>query len=397
MTAMQKRMGGNNSSGVLVKLALWVVAEVNDTCACALHNCVFYANYTMQIRLLTFIAALCLALLSACTIVNPHYDPSKPHHTTKGFKNIYSEGTGGFGNFLKWQWERFNQTIAKPTADLSPVIANLELIHGPKKAQITWIGHASALVQMGGFNILTDPIFSDRASPVQFAGPKRFQAPGLSLAQLPPIDAVVISHNHYDHLDLDSVSALAALPNAPVFYVPLGIDTWFKAHVPNAKVFKTDWQEKHVLTKPQGNLALHFLPIQHWSSRTPFDRLATLWGSWALMAGDKAVWFSGDLGYSQDTANIGKQFPKGFDLSLIAVGAYEPRWFMKGQHINPAEAVTIHREIGSRKSVGIHWGTFTLTDEPLDQPIADLAAAKKDQSINENSFILLRHGQTTEF
>lgn len=351
----------------------------------------------MHTRLLTFIAALCLALLGACTMVNPHYDPSKPHHTMKGFKNIYSEGTGGFGNFLKWQWERFNKTIATPTADLSPVIANLALINAPTKPQITWIGHASALVQMGGFNILTDPIFSDRASPVQFAGPKRFQTPGLSIAQLPPIDAVVISHNHYDHLDLSSVRALAALPNAPVFYVPLGIDTWFKAHVPNARVFKTDWQQMHVLSKLQGNLTLHFLPIQHWSSRTPFDRLATLWGSWALMAGDKAVWFSGDLGYSQDTANIGKQFPQGFDLSLIAVGAYEPRWFMKGQHINPAEAVTIHREIGSRKSVGIHWGTFTLTDEPLDQPIADLAAAKKEQSINENSFILLRHGQTTEF
>ena len=171
--------------------------------------------------------------------------------------------------------------------------------------------------------------------------------------------------------------------------------------MPNAKVFKTDWQGKHVLKKLQGKsgdeLVVQLLPVQHWSSRTPFDRLATLWGSWALQAGNKAVWFSGDLGYSQDTANIAKQYPQGFDLSLIAVGAYEPRWFMKGQHINPQEAVMVHREIGSRKSVGIHWGTFSLTDEPLDQPIADLAEAKKAQLQDDLSFMLLRHGQTTGF
>jgi L-ascorbate metabolism protein UlaG (beta-lactamase superfamily) len=343
------------------------------------------------------VIALNIVLLSACMSANPHYDPSKAHHTPKGFKNNYSEGTGGFDQFLKWQWQRLGQTVAKPTADLSPIAANLALIQSPQSAQVTWIGHASSLIQMGGFNVLTDPHFSERAGPVQFAGPKRFQAPGLSISQLPRIDAVVISHNHYDHLDLQSVRALAALPNAPVFYVPLGIDNWFEANVPAAKVYKTDWQGKHTLNTPQGSLVVQLLPVQHWSSRTTFDRSATLWGSWAIFAGGKAVWFSGDLGFSQDTANIGQQFPQGFDLSLIAVGAYEPRWFMRGQHINPAEAVTIHREINSRKSVGIHWGTFSLTDEPLDQPILDLAAARKAQSLKDEQFILLRHGQTTSF
>jgi L-ascorbate metabolism protein UlaG (beta-lactamase superfamily) len=341
--------------------------------------------------------AFILVLLSACAAANPNFDSSKAHHTPKGFKNNYSEGTGGFGQFLKWQWERLGKSVSAPSADLSPVQANLDLIRSPKSAQVTWIGHASTLIQMGGFNVLTDPHFSERASPVQFAGPKRFQAPGLSLAQLPRIDAVVISHNHYDHLDLQSVRALAELPDAPVFYVPLGIDDWFAANIPKAKVFKTDWQGKHALNKPQGSLVVQLLPVQHWSSRSVVDRSSTLWGSWAIMAGDKAVWFSGDLGHSQDTANIGQQFPLGFDLSLIAVGAYEPRWFMKGQHINPDEAVTIHREIKSRKSVGIHWGTFSLTDEPLDQPILDVATAKKDKSLKDEEFILLRHGQTTDF
>lgn len=338
-----------------------------------------------------------LVLLGACVSANPHFDPTKAHHTAKGFKNNYSEGTGGFDQFLKWQWQRLGKKVAEPTADLSPIAANLELIKFPKTAQVTWIGHATALIQMGGFNLLTDPHFSERAGPVQFAGPKRFQAPGLTLEQLPRIDAVVISHNHYDHLDLQSVRALAALPDAPVFYVPLGVDVWFEANVPAAKVFKTDWQDKHVLNGSQGNLVVQLLPVQHWSSRAVLDRSATLWGSWAIMTGDKAVWFSGDLGYSKDTANIGQQFPQGFDLSLIAVGAYEPRWFMKGQHIDPTEAVMIHREINSRKSVGIHWGTFRLTDEPLDQPIVDLAAAKKAVSLKEDDFVLLRHGQTIGF
>ncbi len=352
----------------------------------------------MYSNLRVFSVVLAATIFTACSMTNVHFDPSKAHHTPTGFKNKYKDGLEGFGAFLTWQWERLNKKIAKPVADLSVSAPNLQAIQNPTSAQVTWIGHATALVQMGGFNILTDPIFSERASPVQFAGPKRHQAPSLRLAQLPRIDTVIISHNHYDHLDLDSVRALAAMPKPPIFYVPLGIDDWFKSNVPGATVVKTDWLDQHTLASAAASsLDLRLLSVQHWSSRTPFDRKATLWGSWVLTAGDKTVWFSGDLGYSQDTADIGKLYPKGFDLALIAVGAYEPRWFMKGQHINPAEAVTIHKEIAARKSVGIHWGTFELTDEPLDQPIADLAEAKKTQQIANDAFILLRHGQTVGF
>jgi L-ascorbate metabolism protein UlaG (beta-lactamase superfamily) len=338
-----------------------------------------------------------IIMLNACSMTNPNFDASKPHHTPSGFKNRYNDEMGGFSNFLKWQWERFGKKTLPPSADLSPISPNLTLIQSPKDAQVTWVGHSTALIQIGGLNILTDPIFSEFSSPVQFVGPKRFKAPGLSLAQLPRIDVVIVSHNHYDHLDINSVRTLAAMPNAPTFYVPLGIELWFKDHVPGAKVVKADWQDKLTFSQASNNLVLQLLPVQHWSSRTPFDRKATLWGSWALSAGAKSVWFSGDLGYSQDTKDIGKQFPQGFDLALIAVGAYEPRWFMKNQHINPAEAVTIHAEIASRKSVGIHWGTFGLTDEPLDQAILDLAAAKKAQAIADSAFVLLKHGQTISF
>ena len=347
--------------------------------------------------LVAALTALCCMLLAACGSTNVHYDSKKPHHTPSGFVNKYSDELGGFKAFITWQWERFGKKVPAPTADLSPVQPNLAAIAKPTQAQITWVGHSSALLQMGGFNVLTDPHFSERASPVSFSGPKRHQAPGLSLQQLPRIDAVVISHNHYDHLDLASVRALAAMSQAPTFYVPLGIDAWFKDHVPAAKVVKADWQDTLTHNSAAGALTLQFLAVQHWSSRTPFDRKATLWGSWALQAGGTSVWFSGDLGYSKDTQDIAAQYPQGFDLALIAVGAYEPRWFMKGQHINPAEAVTIHSELKSRKSVGIHWGTFTLTDEPLDQPLKDLDEAKKQQNIAAERFLMLRHGQTIAF
>ncbi len=336
-------------------------------------------------------------MLGACSSTNPYYDPKRAHHTPNGFKNNYADDLNGSGSFFRWQWERFGKTIPAPIVSLAPVPADLVAIAQPKTAQVTWVGHATALVQMSGFNVLTDPMFSDRASPVQFAGPKRHQPPGLSVAQLPRIDVVIISHNHYDHLDLDSVRALASLPNPPTFYLPLGVDLWFKDNVPQAKVVRADWHDEFKLSKSGQVLTLQLLPVQHWSSRTPFDRKATLWGSWALKTVDKSVWFSGDLGYSKDTLEIAKLHPAGFDLALIAVGAYEPRWFMKGQHINPAEAVTIHQEVKSKKSVGIHWGTFMLTDEALDQPMRDLAQAKSAQKIDDQAFVLLKHGQTMAF
>lgn len=351
-------------------------------------------------RMALYGACVALAcMVAGCTGLpaHPHHNPQKSHHTPTGFKNNYTDDFGGLGRFLRWQWERLGKTIAPPSADLSPITPDVQAIAQPTRAQVTWIGHSSALIQLNGFNVLTDPIWSERASPVSFAGPKRHQAPGLALAQLPRIDAVVISHNHYDHLDLPSVRALASAAHAPVFYVPLGIDLWFKAHVPNARVQVADWSDQFDLALGGQVLGLRLMPVQHWSSRTPFDRKDTLWGSWVLQSGGKSVWFSGDLGDSQDVDDLAAQYPNGFDLALIAVGAYEPRWFMKGQHIDPAQAVSIHQRIRSRQSVGIHWGTFLLTDEALDQPIHDLQQAKQKAQMPDHAFVLLRHGQTLGF
>ena len=335
-------------------------------------------------------------------MANPHYDPSKPHHTPDGFRNRYPHARTD-GDFWKWQQERRRLKLPKPpTQDLSCVAPDLAAVHRPPNVpQLTWIGHETLLLQIDGLNVLTDPVFSKRASPLPFAGPRRHQPPGLSLKQLPHIDLVLISHNHYDHLDKASVRALMRQPGgAPMFFVPLGIDHWFARNVrgtrlsgDNANVRAFDWDDEATLVGRSGPFTVHFCAVQHWSARGLYDRNHTLWGSWALLHPQLRFWFSGDLGYSQDTRDIGARFGH-FDVAAIAVGAYEPRWFMKAQHIDPAEAVQVMRDIGAQQAVGIHWGTFPLTDEALDQPIADLASALKAADVPAERFLLFRHGET---
>lgn len=254
------------------------------------------------------------------------------------------------------------------------------------------------LVQAGRLNVLTDPMFSERASAVQFIGPKRAQPPGMALKDLPPIDVVLISHNHYDHLDKQSVLDLAARSaqagqTPTLFLVPLGVKAWF-TDLGIGNVVELDWWEQHV---HQG-VAFNFTPVQHWSARGLGDRSQTLWGGYAVFAPDFHWYFSGDTGYSKDFADTRERFSArnagGFDLALIAVGAYEPRWFMKEQHVNPAEAVQIHKDLGAKRSVGVHWGTFSLTDESLDQPPKDLAQARQAQGLRDDEFFLMKIGET---
>ncbi len=357
-------------------------------------------------------AGIGLAFLGSCTAVNADYDPAKPHHTADGFKNNYV-GTidKSFGELLRWQIERIRNGLPRaaqaPTPQQLPDLAAIRgYATGPigaalKPPAITWIGHASMLVQAGGLNVLTDPVFSERASPVQFLGPRRAQPPGVALADLPPLDVVLISHNHYDHLDKAAVQEIArrsATAGKPtLFLVPLGMKAWF-ADVGIGNAVEMDWWDKYVY---QG-VEFNFTPVQHWSSRTLSDRNQTLWGGYAVFAPEFHWYFSGDSGYSKDFADTRARFAErqtpllggGFDLALIAVGAYEPRWFMAGQHVDPAEAVTVHRDLGAKRSVGVHWGTFELTDESLDQPPKDLAAARTAQGLKDEDFSVMAIGET---
>ena len=340
---------------------------------------------------LTFCTLLFLAAAQIACAAAPRFDPAKPHHSGEGFRNVHH--TGPRGSFWKWQRERWRKGLPKTPPGgyrfevLSPNVPYLK--ENGRETTVTWIGHATLLVQTGGVNILTDPHLSERASPVSFAGPKRVVPPAVALEDLPRIDLVLISHNHYDHLDERTVKRLAASPGgSPRFLVPLGIKEWFHSRGIET-VAEMDWWE----TKDLLGLSVHFVPTQHWSARSPFDRNETLWGAWVVERPGFRFFFCGDAGYSEHFREIASKFGS-FDLAALPIGAYEPRWFMKAAHLDPAEAVRVHREIGSRFSVAIQWGTFVLSDEPLDEPPVRLAEALAAEGADPGRFVALRHGET---
>ncbi len=354
-------------------------------------------------HLIILALVLCLPLLIACHPTNAHYDASKPHHTPTGFKNLYPMPEREEGSFWAWRYNAWKEGLPKPPKHpIAGVTPDLPFIQRNRDAvALTWVGHSTLLYQIDGVNILTDPVFSDRASPVSFAGPKRHQPPGVALKDLPHIDVVVISHNHYDHLDLASVRALQNQADGPpLFLVPLGIEAWFAENVPGIKLAGPeqnirwlDWGDTFQVVGRTAPVTFDFLPVQHWSKRTLWDHNATLWGSWAITHPQYRFWFSGDLGYSKATQDIGRTHGP-FDMAAIAVGAYEPRWFMKRGHVNPDEAVQVMQDVGAKRAVGIHWGTFQLTDEPLDQPPEDLAKAVQAHHLPADQFRVMQHGQT---
>lgn len=344
----------------------------------------------------------CRTLLA--TNANPDFRPAKPHHRPDGFANRYLEPSAKEG-LWRWQWERLRDGLPKPPAQ--PVIGvepDLREVNSPTgKATVTWVGHATMLLQVDGLNVLTDPHWGNRASPLRYAGPRRHQPPGIPFEALPRIDAVLISHNHYDHLDQTTVQRLMDTQSGVRFFVPLGVQHWFHENVRGTvlkgngrNVFALDWDDTFTLRGRTGEATLVFLAVQHWSARTLRDRYRTLWGSWAVLHPDFRFWFSGDLGYSQDTRDIGQKLGR-LDLAAIAIGAYEPRWFMRESHLNPAEAVQVMKEVNARSALAIHWGTFEgLTDEPLDQPPRDLGAALRAEPVRPD-FRVLRHGQAWVF
>lgn len=358
-------------------------------------------------RLSRCLAILLLAVgLGACSSSGKYYDPNKPNRTETGFRNNYAQPERG--SFWKWQWERLTRGLPKPPENnyrfpvVKPDLAWLKANHDTPS--VTWIGHATALLQLGSKNVLTDPMFSQRASPFSFIGPARKVPLPMQISELPHIDVVVISHNHYDHLDQASVEQLNLQAGGPpLFLVPLGVRDWFLAlGITNVK--EMDWWDKTVLD----NLDIYFVPAAHWSARGIFDRSETLWGGWVVQTAAQApaagaathgqaepfsVYFAGDTGYSKDFRDIGERFGR-FDLALIPIGAYAPRWFMQNQHVDPAQAVLIHEDVRAKRSVAIHWGTFELADEALDEPPKELAKALREAGLPQEQFVTLKHGET---
>ena len=359
----------------------------------------------------------------------------QPHRRGDSFQNRYCNFEPfSLATLLRWRWNAFKHRLPAPPSvrprqvvpDVAFLQTNACATEGALQPTATFIGHATMLLQIplgaGGVTVLTDPVFSNRASPVQFAGPRRAQPPGLALSELPHVDVVVISHNHYDHLDSASVKALAAQAGgSPRFVVPLGLAGWFKARG-ISDVVELDWWESHAFThaaggarkagpaaalrpNPEPALELMLTPAQHWSSRGLHDRLKTLWGGFAMLSPDFHCFYSGDTGYSQDFADIAAHLAErhtgasggGFDLALLPIGAYQPRNLMRTQHVDPPEAVQIHRDLGAQRSIGLHWGTFELTDESIDEPPRALAEAAAAAGLAADAFTVMAIGETRLF
>lgn len=326
---------------------------------------------------------------------------SRPaHHRDGGFQNNHGDfEPKSLADVLRWRWNAARQGLPRrPEAPIPTVAADLAFIRSNTAPAVTWIGHATVLARLGGLNLLTDPIFSERASPFPFVGPRREQPPGVALSELPPIDVVLVSHNHYDHLDLPSCRALAAQAGgSPLFVVPLGLKAWFQGRG-IARVVELDWWQGESLA----GVEIVLVPAQHWSARGLNDRMKTLWGGFAVFAPDCQLFFAGDTGYSRDFADIRARFAErqqthqggGFDIALIPIGAYEPRWFMQSQHVNVEEALKIHADLGVKRSLGVHWGTFELTDESLDEPPRQLERQRAALGLGADDFFTLAIGES---
>lgn len=257
-----------------------------------------------------------------------------------------------------------------------------------KECVVTFIGHSSFLIQVGNLNFLLDPIWSIRASPFSFMGPKRVQAPGLNYENLPPIDYVLISHNHYDHMDMPTLKKLEK-DFHPVFYVSKGNQTFLEKKG-FKRVCELDWWDTVSLTSI---FDLSFIPAQHFSARGIFDRDLTLWGGFAIKGMDHLIYFAGDTGYGSHF----KQFYKRLGsptLSFLPIGAFEPRAIMEPVHMNPFDAVRAHQDLHSKLSIGMHFGTFQLTDEPIDAPVKLLEQVLKEKNIALENFQVLQPGES---
>ena len=291
-----------------------------------------------------------------------------------------------FKDLMKWTLSGKNPKRVKiETSD------EWQSLNKDSKNYAVWIGHATYLLNSGGITILTDPVFSKRASPVRFAGPKRLIPPAISLKDLPKIDVITVSHNHYDHLDIRSLKKLRDLNPDAFFLVPKGDKKLLiRKGIKNVEEFLW-WEDVDIK-----GTKFTFTPVQHWSARGIRDRNKSLWGGWFIKSSERSLYHAGDTGYSQDFNETRKKLGSP-EIAMIPIGAYAPQWFMSYSHVNPSEAIQIANDLKAKQSFGMHWGTFPLTDEEVLEPPALLKSALEEKNLSKEFFKTVKPGELIKF
>lgn len=317
--------------------------------------------------------------------VSDHFD---------GVRFFNPDGTGPKGPLSLLRWQLTESKAAWPSHFPSPYPndrppARVAGAH----VRVSYIGHASFLVQTAGRNILIDPVWSKRASPLKAIGPKRVNAPGIAFEHLPPIDLVLVTHNHYDHMDTDALGRLWQAYGAPVV-TPLGNDAILRGAIPGINVGAQDW---HAEMDLGDGMRVHFEPTVHWSARGMGDRRHALWASFVIETPARKIYCVGDSAFGSGSTfrQVAARHPR-IDLALLPIGAFEPRWMMASSHMNPNEAIRAFELCGAEAALGHHWGTFQLTNEAVEQPSIDLAAARQARGLADDRFIALRPGQVNQ-
>lgn len=326
-------------------------------------------------------------LLTGCAT---YYDGQKSDHFDgKRFYNPGKPLNKGLGSFLKWRFTAEMQEWPEYT-ELTTYDHPPERILGDQ-LRVSFVGHATVLIQTQGLNILTDPIWAERASPVQWAGPRRVHPPGIAFEDLPPIDLVLISHNHYDHLDLATLNRLWD-HSKPQIIVPLGNDQIISDYNPAIISEAYDWGDVVQITS---EVAVHLEPMHHWSARGLFDRNKALWAAFTITSPGGNIYFAGDSGYGNgDYFRAAKDKFQSFRLAIIPIGDYDPRWFMAYGHMNPEESVLTYEDLGRPQLLPIHYGMFPLADTGYEKPLVDLREKMVAHLVEEGKIVPLSVGES---
>ncbi|SET12104.1 MBL fold metallo-hydrolase [Thorsellia anophelis] len=343
---------------------------------------------------------------------NPYFKENKPHHTKTGFINrglsctpaqleravcsgkeiviLDEHSNHSHADVQKWQANRKKNKLPLPPKKgydnfISEWMQPVEL-NGHQDA-VWWLGHASMMLRLDGQIILIDPVLTDRISPVSFWGPKRLTPAPISIDELPSVDLILISHNHYDHLDKKTITSIFKINPQVKIFAPLGLKSWF-SQLGISNVIELDWWDDDSFE----GIKITFTPAKHWSVRTLFDKNRSLWGGYTIKNSNVNFYFSGDSAYTESLHAIYDNLGP-FDLICLPIGAYMPRWLMQLAHMDPQGAVKLYQYFGQPKVIPIHWGVFELGDESLDEPPIELSIALKDAGLAESNFFPFKIGQ----